>query len=100
MTFTQGIHETTLIAGRELEDIVESFFKGEKLISRMGRLSSVTVLLPPGTALIPGVYSYILKALAWEGIDVIEVVSTLNELTIVLEDKTIDTAFSIIKRLF
>jgi hypothetical protein len=100
LTFTQGIHETTLVAGRELEDIVGTLFEGEKLLARIGKLSSVTVLLPPGTALIPGVYSYILKALAWEGINVIEVVSTLNELTIVLEDRTIDTAFSIIKRMF
>jgi hypothetical protein len=100
LTFTQGIHETTLIAGLELEPAVAAIFSDEKLISRIGRLSSVTVLLPPGTPLIPGVYSYILKALAWEGINVIEVVSTLNELTIILEDRTIDTAFSIIKRLF
>ncbi len=57
-------------------------------------------MLPKGTALIPGVYSYILKALAWEGINVVEVVSTLNEFTIILEDKKIDSAFAVIKRLF
>ncbi len=47
-----------------------------------------------------GIYGNILKALAWEGINVSEVVSTLKELTIVLEEKLIDAAFSIIKRLF
>jgi hypothetical protein len=100
ITFTQGINETTLVAGHDLEATVASAFKGEKLISKIGRLSSVTVLLPHGTALVPGVYSHILKPLAWEGLNVVEVVSTLNELTIVLEDKNIDLAFSIIKRLF
>ena len=100
LAFTQGINEATLIAGNELEDAVKDLFADERLIGRIGKLSSVTVLLPPGTALIPGVYSYILKALAWEGINIVEVVSTLNELTIVLEDRTIDTAFSVIKRLF
>jgi len=100
ITFTQGINETTLIAGHDLEATVAASLRDEKLLSRIDRLSSVTVLLPHGTALIPGVYSHILKPLAWEGLNVVEVVSTLNELTIVLEDRNIDLAFSIIKRLF
>jgi hypothetical protein len=100
VTFTRGINETTIVASREVRDRVVSVFKGEKLISQIPALASVTVMLPKGTALIPGVYSYILKALAWEGINVVEVVSTLNEFTIILEDKKIDSAFGVIKRLF
>jgi hypothetical protein len=99
-TFTRGVNETTIIASRELRDRVLAAFKGEKLIGQIEGLASVTVMLPKGTALIPGVYSYILKALAWEGINVVEVVSTLNEFTIILEDKKIDSAFGVIKRLF
>jgi hypothetical protein len=100
VTFTRGINETTTIASRELRERVVAAFKNETVISRISGLASVTVMLPKGTALIPGVYSYILKALVWEGINVVEVVSTLNEFTIVLEDKKIDSAFSVIKRLF
>jgi hypothetical protein len=100
VTFTRGINETTIIASRELRERVLSVFKGEDLIAQIAALASVTVMLPKGTALIPGVYSYILKALAWEGITVVEVVSTLNEFTIVLEDRKIDSAFAVIKRLF
>jgi len=100
LTFTQGINETTIIASRELKPKIQAIFKGEKMICGIEKLSSVTILLPQGTALIPGVYSYILKSLAWEGINVVEVVSTLNEFTIILEDKNIDSSFAIIKRLF
>jgi len=100
LTVTRGINETTIIASREIRNHVLSACRGEKLVSEIGKLASVTVMLPPGTALIPGVYSYILKALAWEGLNVIEVVSTLNEFSVILEDKVIDAAFSIIKRLF
>jgi hypothetical protein len=100
LTFTQGINETTIIASKELKKKVLATFREEKLASQIENLSSVTVLLPQGTSLIPGVYSYILKALAWEGINVVEVVSTLNEFTIILEDQSIDSSFSIIKRLF
>lgn len=100
LTITQGINETTIIAGRELRDRILAAFKGSIRIALLDDLSSVSVLLPPGSAVIPGIYSYILKALAWDGIPVIEVVSTSNEFTIVLEDRNIDTAFSRIKRLF
>lgn len=100
VTFTRGINETTTVASRELRDRILAAFKGETLLSQIGGLASVTVMLPKGTALIPGVYSYILKALAWEGINVVEVVSTLNEFTIIIEDRKIDSAFAVIKRLF
>jgi hypothetical protein len=100
VTFTRGINETTTVASRELRERVVSAFKGERLISQIAGLASVTVMLPKGTALIPGVYSYLLKALAWEGLNVVEVVSTLNEFTIILEDRKIDSAFGVIKRLF
>jgi len=100
LTFTRGLNETTIIASRELQERILAEFKGEKMISRIARLAAVTVILPKGTALVPGVYSYILKALAWEGINVVEVVSTLNEFTLILEDRNIDAAFSIIKNLF
>jgi len=100
LTFTRGLQETTIIASRELREKILAEFKGEKMISQIARLAGVTVILPKGAALIPGVYSYILKALAWEGINVVEVVSTLNEFTIILEDRNIAAAFSIIKNLF
>lgn len=100
ITITQGINETTIIASRELGPKVMSAFREERLIGRIEGLSSVTVLLPEGTAQIPGIYSYILRALAWEGINIVEVVSTLNEFTIIIDDKAIDQAFAIIKRLF
>ncbi|HPW16827.1 MAG TPA: aspartate kinase [Candidatus Aminicenantes bacterium] len=100
LTVTQGINETTIIAGSQLRERVLSAFEGATRIALHDGLSSVSVLLPPGSAAVPGVYSFILKALAWDGIPVTEVVSTSNEFTIVLEDRNIDTAFGLIKRLF
>lgn len=100
LTFTRGLNETTIIASNELRNRILAGFRGEKMVSQFARLASATLLLPKGTTQIPGVYSYILGSLAWEGINVVEVVSTLNEFTIILEDKKIDSAFSIIKNLF
>jgi len=100
LTMTQGIFETTIIASVDLKKQVFSAFQGERLISSIEDLSALTVQLPKGTAEVPGAYSFILKALAWEHINIVEVVSTLNEFTIILEDINIDKAFFVIKRLF
>lgn len=100
LTFTQGIYETTIIVSKNLEEKLLKIFEDAKIISKFENLSSLTIQLPEGSALIPGIYSFILKALAWEGINLIEVVSTFNEFTIILENKNTDRAFSILKRIF
>ncbi len=100
LTFTQGIFETTIIAGKELKPEIIALFKDEKIISQFDDLSAITVLLPPITALMPGAYDFILKSLAWESINIIEIVSTFNEFTMILKSIESDRAFSIIKRLF
>ncbi len=100
ITFTQGIFETTIIASHDLKDRIISVFQGEKILSTIEDLSSITAQLPEGTADLPGAYDYILGALAWEQINIVEVVSTLNEFTLVLKDEDIDRAFFILKRLF
>jgi len=100
LTVTRGIFETTIIAARELEPVIDEVFRDERALAKIEGLTSLTVQLPPGTARVPGVYGFLLQSLAWEGINVVEVVSTLNELTIILPDDGIDRAFSVIKALF
>jgi len=99
VTFTHGVFEMTVIAGRGLDGEIREAFEGEKLLARIETLSAVTVKLPQGSPEVPGIYSYILKALAWENINVVEVVSTLNELTLIIADKDIDRAFAVLKHL-
>ncbi len=100
LTFTRGIFETTIIADRELKPKVLLSFQKEKTLSTIDHLSAITVRLPKGSADIPGVFHFILSALAWEEISVVEVVSTLNEFTMILKDKDTDRVFTVIKRLF
>lgn len=97
---TRGIFETTIIASLELSEDIAEIFHDEQALARIAQLSSLTIQLPTENVWIPGVYSFILRSLAWERINVVEAVSTLNELTIILEDKIIDRAFSIVKRIF
>ncbi|MDR2883138.1 MAG: aspartate kinase [Alistipes sp.] len=95
-TFSQGIYETTLVVSSSLGPIVERVFRDEMLVLKRERLSSITVKLPPENTACPGVYYYIFKELAWDSINIAEVISTSNEFTVVVSDSDIHRAFSIL----
>jgi aspartokinase len=97
-TVTQGVYETTFILSDRIKDEIPSIFEGEKLLSGSYGLSSITIKLSTGNTEQPGLYYYIFKKLAWNGINILEVVSTSNEVTILLKDQDVDKAFSVIKQ--
>jgi len=98
-TLSQGVYETTFVLSDIASKEIPEIFEGEKLISYNSGLSSITIKLPAENTDQPGLYYYIFKRIAWEGINVLEVISTTNEFTLILKDKDIDRAFSVIKRL-
>lgn len=100
MTITEGVFETTIIASNDLYEQIKAILPPEKVVSQLTNLSSITIHLPTSNVYSPGLYYFFLKALAWEGINVIEVVSSYTELTIVLENKDVDRAFSVLKKSF
>ena len=95
-TFSQGISETTIIVSESIADEVEELFAEEQLLTKNRQLSLVTVKLPTNNTLYPGVYYYLFKELAWDNINIVEVVSTSNEFTIVINDNDVQQAFSIL----
>lgn len=97
ITCTQGVHEMTVMVTTGLEPLVEKVFAGEKRVSRLTGLAAIGIHLTPKVVGMPGVYYAILKQLMWASINVVEVVSTYTELTIILEKRQVDRAFAILK---
>ncbi len=95
-TFSQGVYETTIVASKSLDDTIDRIFAGEKRLSRKPGLGSVTIRLPEDNTEISGIYYYILKNLAWNGINVCEIISTTNEITIVVTEREVQKAFPIL----
>ena len=98
-TLCKGVSETTFIVNTQHEDLIKRMFGSERLKSHTGDLASVTVKLPQVNTEIYGIYYYILKHLAWEGINIVELVSTSNEFTIVVKQDDVDKAFKILMQL-
>jgi hypothetical protein len=97
-TISMGVFETTIVINMQFSDEVKQLFKNEHLISSSLSISSITLRLPKDNIKIPGLYYHIFKQIAWEGISILEAISTTNELSIILKDVDVDKAFSILKQ--
>lgn len=97
--FSQGIYETTLILSDVVGDEITKIFDKEVLTYKISDLSSITIKLPEENATVFGVYYHILKKLAYEGINILEIVSTTHEFTVIVNDADVDAAFSVLKRI-
>ncbi len=96
VTFTRGTYEVTAIFDSALGGAAERIFGGETVVARIDRLSAITIRLTTDSVHATGVYYEVLKQLAMRGINVVEVVSTYTELTLILERDHVDRAFSIL----
>jgi hypothetical protein len=97
---TQGVYETALIVSSEWNAEVRKLIPASAISDSVSQLSAITITLPPSNVGIPGIYYFILKALAWKDINVVDVVSTKNEFTILFDDREVDGAFTTIKSIF
>lgn len=95
-TVSRGVSETTIITNAAFSDKIDKMFQQESLISELGNLSAITMKLPAINTEISGVYYYLLKKIAWEGINLAEVISTTNEFTVVVDTKIVSHTFSVL----
>lgn len=97
--FSQGVYETTIILSNSEQNDIDLIFNNESLVQATKGLSSITIKLPSENADTSGIYYFILKKIAWEGINILDIISTTHEFTIIVDDESVDRAFSILKNL-
>ena len=98
-TMVRGVHESNLVISGLYANLIDEYFIDEKLHLKKENLSAITLKLHESNTQVPGFYYYILKAIAWEGINITEVISTSNEFTVLVNDEDVDRAFSVLKNL-
>lgn len=100
LTITQGIFDTTIITSKNLNSTVKDILKNEIITAEFTNLSSITVKLPKEAISTPGIFYFFLKSLAWEGVNIVEIVSSYLEFTLILPEEETNRAFSILQSLF
>ena len=98
-SFCKGVNETTIVCSAVLSDQIRKIFAEEKMITHRSDLAAVSVRLPPKNLDTYGVYYVILKSLAWKGINVVEVLSTSHEITLIIGRDDVNQVFSIMLQL-
>jgi hypothetical protein len=98
-SFSQGVSETTIVVSENMGTELEEIFQSEKMLVKEKDLSSISLMLPAGNQFVYGLYYYILKELALNGINLVEMISTSNEYTIVVGNKDLEKAFSLLMSL-
>ena len=98
LTITTGVFETTIIASAALETAILKILNEESLTAESKQLSSITVILSKLMIENTGTIAQILRQLAWENINVIEVVSTYQELTIIVSSSDTNRALATLRQ--
>ena len=98
-TFGQGITESSYIFSENYLPEFENAFKNSNLLFNKRDQAIININLPKALLELPGAYYYILKELAWQNINITEIVSTSNELTIVVDNEQANLVFGVLSKL-
>lgn len=99
LTVTQGINEITLITNRRNKPKIRSLFESKEIKSEVEDIASVTINIPVEAIQTIGLFYIATRALNWENINIIEIVSTFTELTFIIKEDDAPRAFATLKQL-
>jgi hypothetical protein len=99
LNYSSTYQESNILVSKDLKESVETYFKDETLVSVKDELSSITIALPKNSSKTVGLYFYIFKLLAYEGIPVFEMISTSNYFALFLEKEYINQAFLLLNEI-
>lgn len=98
-TYSSTFHESNVLVSNNLTDLVKTCFAQETCVTVKSDLSSLSIALPEDNSKTVGLYFYIFKLLAYEGIPIFEVLSTSNYFTLFLELQYVNQAFALINEI-
>ncbi|MBK5192885.1 MAG: hypothetical protein JJE07_06675 [Flavobacteriaceae bacterium] len=99
LNYSSNYQESNILVSADLKETVANCFKNEILVSVKSELSSITIALPKNSSKTVGLYFYIFKLLAYEGIPVFEMISTSNYFALFLEKEYINQAFLLLNEI-
>ena len=94
MSLTQGATEVTLIISATRASLIESLIPKEGIVATITDLAAISLKLRPEHIYTAGIDYLLLKALAWENINIIETISTYSEATFIFKESDLARAFA------
>lgn len=95
-----GNNEASIVINEKYMEKLARFLSGEKILNREIGLVSLTIILTSDDFLhTPGIIFDVVRKLAWENINIYEIVSTMTELTFILNKKDSMKAYNVLHEL-
>ena len=99
LTITHGMYEITIVANKSNKSKLELLFDESARKKIIDHLSALSIKLPDDASEGVGLYYIITKALAWNNVNIVEIISTWSELTLIIEDDKINLSHEVIQGL-
>ena len=99
LTITQGLHEVMIITNKKHGKKIISLFPKRTIKKTVKNLSSLTINIPEAALETIGLFYMVTRALNWENINIIDIVSTFSEMTFIVSEKDTARSFDALKKL-
>jgi hypothetical protein len=97
LNITLGSHEVSLSVSEKYRSLVSELAKDEEVLTSMNDLVALSLVFTGDFLQTPGIVYEAVRRLAWEQINVIELVSTMNELTFVIKREDSIKSFDVLQ---
>ncbi|MCK9286249.1 MAG: hypothetical protein PHU24_00380 [Sphaerochaetaceae bacterium] len=97
LNVTLGSHEVSLSVSEKYRPLVEDLVRDEQVLHQMGDLVALSLVFSGDFMSTPGIVYEAVRKLAWEQINVNEIISTMNELTFVIRRDDSMKAFAVLQ---
>ena len=95
-----GSNEVSIVTNEKYKDKLSNFLKGEKILNKEFDLVALTIIFEGKNFLMtPGVIFTAIRKLAWEQINIFEIISTMTELSFILSKKDSMKAYNVLQEL-
>ncbi len=97
LNITLGSHEVSMSVSEKYKHLVDELVKDEQVLHTMDDLVALSLVFSGDFMSTPGIVYEAVRKLAWEEINVNEIVSTMNELTFVIRREDSMKAFTVLQ---
>ncbi|MFH1510226.1 MAG: ACT domain-containing protein [Candidatus Woesearchaeota archaeon] len=99
LNIVHGNYEVSLVVSERILEQLKKLLFGIKIIDTEKNLVSIALRFSERFVSTPGVIAAITRKLAWNRINIVEIVSTMTELNVIIREKDLSTAYNTLREL-
>lgn len=99
LTITEGRNEITILTNKKYLQELITIFGNEKIKLILDSVGCIQIKLNEISIQEVGVFYKVIKSLTWEGINILELVSTYTELILIISEDELSRAYEIVRKI-